>query len=143
MRSTELEESSECAGWRSPRTHALQPLRLEAVFFFARCCLGKVPDGAPFSQLYKGIGSITRTDQLMQFSGWKLQPFCAFLERFRICREMSFTSWANDIVKIDVLSPAKNKLSPAFVFLLSRNFRLQICTDACAETLDVHCHVPA
>ena len=52
---------------------------------------------------------------------------------------MSFTSWTNDIAKIDVLSLAKNKLSPAFVFLLSRNFRLQICTDACAETLDVHC----
>ena len=34
-------------------------------FFFARCCLGKVPGGAPFSQLHKGIGSITRTGQLM------------------------------------------------------------------------------
>ena len=36
------------------------------VFFFARCCLGKVPGGAPFSQLHKGIGSITRTGQHMQ-----------------------------------------------------------------------------
>ena len=35
-------------------------------FFFARCCLGKVPGGSPFSQLHKGIGSITRTGQLMQ-----------------------------------------------------------------------------
>ena len=35
------------------------------IFFFARCCLGKVPGGAPFSQLHKGIGSITRTGQLM------------------------------------------------------------------------------
>ena len=34
--------------------------------FFARCCLGKVPGGAPFSQLHKGIGSITRTGQLMR-----------------------------------------------------------------------------
>ena len=30
-------------------------------YFFARCCLGKVPGGAPFSQLHKGIGSVTRT----------------------------------------------------------------------------------
>ena len=36
-------------------------------FFFARCCLGKVPGGAPFSQLHKGIGSIARTGQLMHF----------------------------------------------------------------------------
>ena len=35
-------------------------------FFFARCCLGKVPGGAPFSQPHKGIGSITRTGQLMR-----------------------------------------------------------------------------
>ena len=30
-------------------------------FFFARCCLGKVPGGAPFSQLHKGDGKIART----------------------------------------------------------------------------------
>ena len=36
------------------------------LFFFARCCLGKVPGGAPFSQLHKGHGIITRTGQLMQ-----------------------------------------------------------------------------
>ena len=36
------------------------------LFFFAQCCLGKVPGGAPFSQLHKGIGSIARTGQLMQ-----------------------------------------------------------------------------
>ena len=39
---------------------------LENIFFFARCCLGKVPGGAPFSQLHKGTGIITRTGQLMQ-----------------------------------------------------------------------------
>ena len=40
----------------------LQP----GAFFFARCCLGKVPGGAPFSQLHKGIGNIVRTGQHMQ-----------------------------------------------------------------------------
>ena len=42
------------------------PVLLLLGFFFARCCLGKVPGGAPFSQLHKGIGSITRTGQIMQ-----------------------------------------------------------------------------
>ena len=31
-------------------------------FFFARCCLGKIPDGAPFSQLHKG-GKQSRVDR--------------------------------------------------------------------------------
>ena len=30
-------------------------------FFFARCCLDKVPGGAPFNQLHKGDGKIART----------------------------------------------------------------------------------
>ena len=51
---TSLPESLVCAN-----------LHLVGVFF-ARCCLGKVPGGAPFSQLHKGIGSITRTGQIMQ-----------------------------------------------------------------------------
>ena len=38
----------------------------DTAFFLARWCLGKVPGGAPFSQLHKGIGSITRTGQIMQ-----------------------------------------------------------------------------
>ena len=43
-------------------------LRLEQQlhFFCARCCLGKVPGGAPFSQLHKGDGKIARTGQIMQ-----------------------------------------------------------------------------
>ena len=33
-------------------------LRAPDPFFFARCCLGKVPGGASFSQLHKGDGNI-------------------------------------------------------------------------------------
>ena len=35
-------------------------------FFLARCCLGKVPGGASFSQLHKGDGKIARTGHIMQ-----------------------------------------------------------------------------
>ena len=31
-------------------------------FFFALCCLGKIPGGAPFSQLHKG-GNGSRVDR--------------------------------------------------------------------------------
>ena len=33
-----------------------------SVFFFALCCLGKIPGGAPFSQLHKG-GNGSRVDR--------------------------------------------------------------------------------
>ena len=36
----------------------------EKFFFFARCCLGEVPGGAPFSQL-----KIARTGQIMRLCG--------------------------------------------------------------------------
>ena len=32
------------------------------LFFFALCCLGKIPGGAPFSQLHKG-GNGSRVDR--------------------------------------------------------------------------------
>ena len=49
----------------TPLIRCISPM--SSVFFFARRCLGKVPGGAPFSQLHKGIGSIARTGQLMHF----------------------------------------------------------------------------
>ena len=45
----------------------------EKTFFFARCCLGKVPGGAPFSQLHKGDGKIARTGQIMQIYNKNIQ----------------------------------------------------------------------
>ena len=33
-----------------------------AAFFFAQCCLGKIPGGAPFSQLHKS-GNGSRVDR--------------------------------------------------------------------------------
>ena len=33
-----------------------------AIFFFALCCLGKIPGGAPFSQLHKS-GNGSRVDR--------------------------------------------------------------------------------
>ena len=58
--SCEIWLKTECWGWYCGLKLGTLP------FFFARCCLGKVPGGAPFSQLHKGIGSITRTGQIMQ-----------------------------------------------------------------------------
>ena len=37
-------------------------LLLTSVFFFALCCLGKIPGGAPFSQLHKS-GNGSRVDR--------------------------------------------------------------------------------
>ena len=37
-----------------------------SMFFFARCCLDKVPSGTPFSQLHKGDGKIARTGHIVQ-----------------------------------------------------------------------------
>ena len=59
-------------------------------FFFARCCLGKVPGGAPFSQLHKGDGKIARTGHVMQIynqsiqTNWRQQqiPNCGGREFF-------------------------------------------------------------
>ena len=36
--------------------------QLNISFFFALCCLGKIPGGAPFSQLHKG-GKQSREDR--------------------------------------------------------------------------------
>ena len=48
-----------------PRCRATE-FRATQLFFFAQCCLGKVPGGAPFSQLHKGNGIIARTGQIVQ-----------------------------------------------------------------------------
>ena len=37
-------------------------VRLSSAFFFALCCLGKIPGGAPFSQLHKS-GNGSRVDR--------------------------------------------------------------------------------
>ena len=40
----------------------LDPCHLPGWFFFALCCLGKIPGGAPFSQLLKS-GNGSRVDR--------------------------------------------------------------------------------
>ena len=57
--------------WTSTLSHMLRRSMRHSrsclkALFFARCCLGKVPGGVPFSQLHKGDGNIAWTGQIMQ-----------------------------------------------------------------------------
>ena len=47
---------------KSHERDALWPGFRRTLFFFALCCLGKVPGGAPFSQLHKS-GNGSRVDR--------------------------------------------------------------------------------
>ena len=52
----------EAGGRVRPATVASCVLCLRRWFFLALCCLGKIPGGAPFSQLHKG-GKQRRVDR--------------------------------------------------------------------------------
>ena len=64
-----MREGGECSGDRVEgrgggriRRRDRDTWRVREIFFFALCCLGKIPGGAPFSQLHKS-GNGSRVDR--------------------------------------------------------------------------------
>ena len=63
---TKLLHDTRARDFRAPDSSILKVAIDSHPLFLARCCLGKVPGGAPFSQLHKGDGKIARTGHIMQ-----------------------------------------------------------------------------